>query len=334
MKTILNNTIILFILLQIIIMNCSNNLNSFNEYKDLPGLKCKEKDIPVLQNIASDAGISLKRLMVYDDIEFFYKDYRNAKDGIFLNSVGNITALRLRNTKFSNLKLLKALTELERIDLSNNRILKIDGLDNLHKLKSLNLSDNKISKLEGLDNLYELKGIDLSNNKILKLEGLDNLHELKYLHTRKNNITEIENLESLNSLDSLDIAMNKISGTVKFKGLNKLRVLFIYRNNIDAIEFNGLKNLRWIMARWNKITEIKNIRVSSKLSDLDIYGNPIYDIEGIESLKRLKNVYIGREYDEDYYAKADPLIEKLKKMKVKVITAPDVHIEPDPDVYE
>ena len=330
MEERLNNSIILSILLiLILIMNCTNDSNNIDETKDMsiPILKCKEKDIFVLKSIASDAEISLKKLMVYDDAEYFCGDYSNEKNGIFFNSNGDITALRLKNTKFSNLKLLSTLIELECIDLSNNRILKIEGLDNLHKLKILYLIENKISKIESLDNLRKLEVLNLSKNEISRIEGLENLH----------------------SLENLDLAVNQIRGIVSLKGLNKLKILFIYSNNIDVIDFNGSKDLRWVMASFNNISEIRNIKRSSKLGDLDIYGNPIYDIEGIESLKRLKEVCIGgyiggdingytgngfsdREYFDD--DRADLFIKKLEKMKVEVIKSPHGSIGPAPGIFK
>ena len=76
------------------------------------------------------------------------------------------------------------------------------------------------------------------------------------------------------------------------------------------------------------ISEIKNIKTLSKLAVLDIYRNPICDIEGIENLKRLKHVVLGMEYNDNYYIKAGPLIEKLNKMKVTVTMSWHTFIEP------
>ena len=317
----MNNSIILFTLLAItLVMSCNNNLNNPEECKakdipvlnceakDIPILACKEKDIAVLKDIALNAEIPLNKLMIHDSAEIFYehehyfeyfKNMKNCYYGILLSSNGDIIALKLNNTRFDNLRLLSTLTELE----------------------DLNLIDNRVSELS----------------------GIENLNGLKRLYLRGNNITELDNLKNLHFLEHLDLASNKISGVINFKGLNKLKNLSLSNNEIDIIDFKGLKNLHDITVRYNSISEIKNIRASSKLASLDIYGNPIYDIKDIENLKKLKIAYIGgnigsymddRNYFDNNRDKADFFIEKLKKMKVKVITSPDVFFFFDEDDFK
>ena len=355
-----NNTILIVILLAItLVMSCSNNLNNPEECrekdipilnceaKDIPILACKEKDITALRSIALNAEIPLNKLMIYDNGEIFYKrnHFENTEYEILFNSNSDIIALRIRNTKFSNLKLLSILTELEHINLNRNRISKINGLNNLYKLKSLDLSENGISRIENLENLHKLKILDLSENEISRIEGLENLHGLRVLNLMKNEISKIENLENLYFLENLDLSINKISGIINFRGLKKLKSLFISNNEIDIIDFDGLKNIRWVVANFNNISKIKNTKILLNLGDLYMCGNPIYDIEGIENLKRLKRVsiggningYVGKDFsDREYFDddRADFFVEKLEKMKVEVIKSPHVLTWPDSDIFK
>ncbi|MDR2213807.1 MAG: leucine-rich repeat domain-containing protein [Pseudomonadales bacterium] len=97
-----------------------------------------------------------------------------------LSTVENATPATLKtlactNSGVENLEGIKALTQLEELELSGNRISDIAPLVNLKNLRVLNLSDNRVGNIGILDSLPILRFVTLSGNDSLACIQVDAL---------------------------------------------------------------------------------------------------------------------------------------------------------------
>lgn len=192
---------------------------------------------------------------------------------------------------------------------------------------ALRLNKTKFDDFSLLIPLTHLITLQITKSNIVNINGIENLKDLKELNLHGNKLFKIDKISNLKKLQYVDLSSNKITGKIDITSLEELRALIVYNNKIDSIVLDNAENLRWIMARNNKISNVDNIKSVINLHILDLYNNPIYDIKDICMLKYLRIVYIGSnnviEYD-----KYLEFISKLKKYGKKVITSPDVEIEP------
>lgn len=115
-------------------------------------------------------------------IRFKENAYKIKDDSLSLRGLGIKSILEIKG--------LKDLTDLKRLDLSENNIVKIEGLENLIKLEELILEDNFIYFINGLDTLVNLKELNLKNNEIVEITGLNNLKKIINLNLDGNNIPD------------------------------------------------------------------------------------------------------------------------------------------------
>lgn len=133
-----------------------------------------------------------------------------------------------------------AAEDLELIDFRLKMLAKLDleVLSKLTKVKRIKLSTNAIEKMIVLPELKCLETLSLGRNNIKKIEGLDNIAgNLKNLWLSYNQISTLNGLENCVHLEQLYLSNNKI-------------------------------------ASWDEISKLQG---NSKLNDLLLVGNPVYN---------------------------------------------------------
>lgn len=221
-------------------------------------------------------------------------------------------------------------SDAEELDLSGRGIRDISVLAECQALKRLNLSGNEISNLQGLMNLPEITRLDLSSNLISDLRPLMGLASLRSLNAAENLLTDTSPMNAMPELQTLDLSHNPIQD---FSGLRRLTNLTTLRLNdtglVDADLFyiSSLTMLNKLSIDDNP--EISNeafgkLRsslpdcsishtdlvysipiggktVQSNIINLDLSGQGVEDLSGLERLGHLESLDLSRNQITDLY---------------------------------
>ncbi len=180
-------------------------------------------------------------------------------------------------------------TPIHSINLNHNRLITIPNNSyDIKGVKYISLYGNEIKipdKIEGwddLDNLY------LVRNKIEVLpNNITGLERLKILNLMGNKLTDIPATTGLDSLEDLNLSFNKLTTISKnialFKSLKRLN---LNDNQITEIPSNITlpDHLEEISLKGNKIREIPEDIQGGSLKKLDLWINPIIQLDAARNL--------------------------------------------------
>ncbi len=297
--------------------NSIHNITGLNNLKNLKYLLLNNNQIPL--NLFNKLGGLEKEFSTYkvkepqnivkycqgDFVEyretFYYVNNRklelidkgilNISDIKHLRDLKNLERLNLRNNQINTISGLESLVNLKKLYLSNNKIKRIDNLAALIKLNLLALNDNQITEIINLDHLSKLKHLNLSNNQISEIKGLNNQISLKELELPGNKISIINNLQMLKSLEQLNLGSNEISEIQGLDNLVNLKRLNIEKNKLNSIQGIGnLKNLEILKLNHNSIKNVENLDNCVNLKKLHLANNEIEEIQGLEDLQNLEYI--------------------------------------------
>lgn len=187
----------------------------------------------------------------------------------FLSSLTELTELTLTNCRFqaSDLDIIAALPNLQRLTLSNCGLSTIAGLENAQSLVYLNLSNNTIRNLEPLAHMMKLQEIDLQHNALTNLSELSGLGNLQRLNVSYNSLTSVAPLATCTKLTSLEA------------------------NNNELATLSGIDNLpalSYLAANHNALTDISPLASRTTLTELHVANNSIEDITFLSALTGLE----------------------------------------------
>ncbi len=276
------------------------------------------------------------------------KGLNNLRDLYILDLSGN------NINEIKGLDKLRNLNELLLSGFNGNNINEIKNLEKLKKLNYLNLSDNNIKVVKGIENLSSLEAVLLGGNQIKRVggfryeklpqkikdylddpeideegrdiiefcqinrnwdhdegyiiykeqkyfvsEGVLNLHGLG-IHS----IDELKGLDKLTNLEVLDLRKNYITEIKGLENFTGLIELYITSEFLDE-EHHYVPKIRYIKGLENLI----NIEI------LDLSGNEIEEIKGLETLTNLIELYLGMYNDGDINGNEVKEIKGLKNLK-------------------
>lgn len=174
--------------------------------------------------------------------------------------------------------------QITHLDLSFLAVEDLQGIDQLVNLESLDISDNQISDLGPLERLESLKILDLQNNYVEDLSPISQLESLEILLIRNNPIESIQVLEP-------------IFGQLKTTDF------------LTEINFKDEAFQAFIREEINKVNEQITYYDLEKIKHLDLTGQNISDISGIEHAHQLETLIIP------YSVKGLNLISGLEHLK-------------------
>ena len=181
--------------------------------------------------------------------------------------------------------------ELTELRAKNSRITDLTGLEHATRLRVLSLADNQISDLTPLAKLTQLNGISLFRNQIKNLTPLAKLTQLTWLDLGGNQIRNIAPLVSLTQLDWLSLWENKINNLRPLVGLTQLSRLDLRNNQISNLTpLAKLIQLRELQLHENQIRDVSPLAGLVNLETLYLKGNPIQDTSPLASLTKLRDV--------------------------------------------
>ena len=211
------------------------------------------------------------------------------------------------------------------LDLSNREIRDISALAVCRQLRWLKLGGNQISDLQAIMNIPGLELLDLSNNELTDLRPLMGLGKLRSLNVSGNQLTDTTPLGAMTALTALDLSDNPLSD---FSGLSKLVNLQNLRlkntglvdmdlqylekltmlNGLSLEENDGLSNdaVSYLKSMIPACTIIHSDLVytatiggktyPSDQTDLDLSGQNLTDLEGINRLDSLESLNLSQNH--------------------------------------
>lgn len=227
-----------------------------NSIKSLDGLCEGEEDVP---------GSTLTTLDM---------SYNVIKDMSPVASCLQLTELYLAQNKLKEIRGLKTLKSLRKLDLGANRIrvMEEDELSGLVSLEELWLGKNKIENIGGIEKLTKLRRLDVQANRLTVVENLttqkDTLEELYLSHNNIGNrgASQPTGLAlEFSALTTLDLSRNRISTTSLFVHLTNLTDLWLSSNKIttfdDVEPISQLHQIESIYLEYNPVANEYDYRL-------------------------------------------------------------------------
>ena len=163
----------------------------------------------------------------------------------------------------SDIKNIKYLTNLTRVELSGNNLTDISVLQNITTLEEIDASDNLITNISFMKNLPNLKIVVMNNNLI-------------------KDISVFRNFSTIEKIWLNDTYVTDISPISKNKGLTELG--FDNCNIRDISALKGMSKLEMLSLNSCGITDISVLSTCTGLYFLNISGNNIKDYSPISKL--------------------------------------------------
>lgn len=158
-------------------------------------------------------------------------------------------------------------------------------------IKKMDLKEKKLSSLHKLDEFCgRLEELDVSDNQISQLNGAP--QTIRHLRITHNYLSDLTAWGHLSNLQYIDISNNEIGSLSAFKSLVHLRGLRADNNKIKSLDGIGhLDGLLSLRLRGNLIESVdfKDTKLQ-RLSDLDLNGNRIRDVQNIHLLSSLSSL--------------------------------------------
>ncbi len=290
----------------------------------------KLKELFVIYGPDKDYSALSKLNNLENFTRFAGTDYNDIIEG--LKQCRNLKAITIRNSKIKDMKIISKLNlnNLVYLNLSINQIDKIQGIENCTNIERLVLSDNQITKIENIDHLNNLNELYLENNNIQDITPLSENTSLLNLNLlgnvnidgNRNNYTG-ERLEALNKIGEILDRGGTINIDVDKLGLfTNYRKLHLNLQNLSTLEpLEGLTQLVELHLTNNQITleDIKSqeiLKSMTNLQSLNLTNNNITNITAINSLKNLRNLYIGGVNNKINLKEIEDIISNLNLLNV------------------
>lgn len=182
------------------------------------------------------------------------------------------------------------------------------------RLTQLSLDEKGLSSLHMLNKFCgRLEVLDVSDNQVTQLDGAPDT--VRTLYVKGNQLGDLTSWEHLRNLQYVDVSGNGLTNLDGLKTLAHLRSLKADNNRLTSIsgvfDLDGLLSLR---ARGNLLLglDFTGCRLK-RLSDLDLKGNRLAQIEGLEELVSLSSLQLeDNSFERFVTSEAIPSLKYLK----------------------
>lgn len=158
----------------------------------------------------------------------------------------------------------------------------------------LDLEDREIFTLNGIEKYKNLQQINISYNKLTNLEILSNHKYQVQIEAHHNMLSNMLDFKPSVSIVHLDLSHNNIAKMEDMSKLQYLHTLLLSNNNIHTIE--GIKKnttLKTLDLSYNRLELIENCD-DLNLTELNLEGNRIFLLTGLNKLKKLRTLKLSR----------------------------------------
>ena len=193
----------------------------------------------------------------------------------------------------------------------------INNLRDLHIPPSteLDISGYQLSSLSGLPSPEIIKTLIASNNNLEKIEEeqLQRCKSISTLDLSHNNIRKIENLFYLHHLHVLNLSCNSISVIENLEGDVNLRQLNLAENGITTIFIRSpLPRLVLLDISGNKLRRLTGINSFPCLSSLFIERCFLTSLNGLQNLLNLRKISAASNQIADFQPFSLPLLSHIE----------------------
>jgi Leucine-rich repeat (LRR) protein len=184
-------------------------------------------------------------------------------------------------------------------------------------LTSLCLRDKSLRSLHNLDeHCARVEKLDVSSNALTQLDGIPSF--VRQLNARSNQLISLTSWAHLMHLQYLDISNNNLESLDGLGHLIHLRELRVDNNRIRKLDgIADLDGLITLSARSNIVREVnfEHFRFG-RVVDLDVSGNQICSIKGLESMDSLRTLNINKNpFSEPFEVAA--MMPRLKHLSLR-----------------
>ncbi|KAK8893350.1 hypothetical protein M9Y10_021767 [Tritrichomonas musculus] len=179
---------------------------------------------------------------------------------------------------------------------------------------SLNISGYQLSSLVGLPSPEIIKTLQASNNNLEKIEEeqLQRCKSISNLDLSHNKIKKIENLFYLHHLHVLNLSYNLISVIENLEGDVNLRQLYLAENAITTIFIRSpLPHLVLLDVSGNKLRRLTGINSFRCLSTLIIERCLLTSLNGLQNLLNLRKISAASNQITDFQPFSLPLLSHI-----------------------
>jgi len=175
---------------------------------------------------------------------------RDSKDPLTADDVKNLSVLQIRDaaaikslaglehcaallqfdftgSQVSDLSPLKALVNLQSLNLSRNKIADISPLAGMNKLQYLELSGNAVRDISPVKAMTAMNSLYLSGNQITDLSPVAGLTRVWSVYLDGNPVEDLKSLSALKNLSSLDLRKTKVKDLSPLAPLTSLNFLLL-----------------------------------------------------------------------------------------------------------
>ncbi|AFZ36088.1 leucine-rich repeat-containing protein [Stanieria cyanosphaera PCC 7437] len=296
-KLNLNNEIVRNLGKDFRLLQCLPNLQQLNGSGSWSG-----NDLSVLQSLTKLTTLSLLDCEIDDDNLDRIKSLTNLTS---LNlSTPNVLiygrTFHYTHNHITDLKPLRSLAKLEKLELSANPIKDISPLQSLTNLRELNLKHSPIEDLTPLKSLINLTSLSVrvyDAKNLIPLKYLTNLTQLSVRASQLNNISFLQSLTKLThlSLRSIKVQVNRASDLSALQSLTNLTHLTLNGyGTIDLSVLQSLTNLTQLTLKGFSINNISLLGAFPKLTSLCLIENEINDFSSLGALTKLTNLILNK----------------------------------------
>lgn len=265
------------------------------------------RQISTVQRTPADVGIghgSLYQLSPLSDFTMNHAEESFAFEVSYVAPVSRHQGSK-RSLSMTVKDLVQRITDVEpyepywphirQIDLKKKKIQSLHMLSKFcGQLEELDVSDNEISQLDGTPET--IRNLRITHNSLSDLTSWQHLRNLQYLDISNNDLSTLEGLKDLVHLRAIRADNNKIESVNGIFGLDGLISLRLRNNVVHAADFTGC-NL-------------------PRLMDLDLKGNRLQAIAGLEELRSLATLHLEDNCLETFNEGSNHTYHGLKYLKL------------------
>ena len=206
----------------------------------------------------------------------------------------NLTALYLSGNAITSLSPLRALPQLQTLDIGYNTLRDPSVLQGLTNLTTLTLNGNTVTDLSPLAGLPNLTSLSVSSCSLSNLTGIGALAHLQSITLGYNGLCDPSPLAILTNLTYVELEGNPLAGTAGLAGLSQVVNLDLASCSLsDLGGLRGLTNLQTLTLFDNLIRDLSPLAGLTNLTFLALDSNPLTSLAALGGLSRLATLTLA-----------------------------------------
>ncbi len=231
------------------------------------------------------ASIYTTKLSEQEELANWWNEVPYEWQGIFKKEIGAVIDT-------VNLRMLRQITNLEKLDLSGNQYIQhLAPINRMYNLQFLDISGTRVSDLIPLRNLTKLKTLIISDTEVSSLEPLKYANDLRELIADNTRISDLNILSGFNKLEKLYVSGTPVYQLTPLKGLKELRCASTAITSLDAV--STMLSLEYLDCSSTNVKELSPLRSLKELERLNLEFTPVSNLRPLADLPMLRILRIN-----------------------------------------